>query len=89
MGKGAIARSPVIFSKDLNSIHIKTKAFFGKGLTLSRTSPGFYVYAIHILLKTTAGNGEIAHNDDKKKLPTTLSIWLKQIYIIVRCRKGK
>ena len=45
---GAISPFPTVFSKDLYCRNVKTRACLGKGLTLSQTSPGFYVSAVHI-----------------------------------------
>ena len=37
--------------------------WISEDLTLSRTSPGFYVFAIQVFLKTLWGKGEIACNE--------------------------
>ena len=44
----AISAFPTVFSKGLYCRHVKTSALFEKGLTLSQTSPGFYVSAVSV-----------------------------------------
>ena len=42
---------------------IKDKNYHFSNLTLSQTSPGFYVSAVHISFENTVGKGEIACNE--------------------------
>ena len=41
----------------------KTEKVSHSSLTLSQTTPGFYVSAVQVILKYTFGKGEIAHNE--------------------------
>ena len=43
--------SKILFLGDLHCTHRKNKGFFGKGLSFSQTSPGFYVSAVQAFWK--------------------------------------
>ena len=61
-----------IFARNMQSylvcvFKLSNIVFFG--LTLSQTSPGFYVSAVQVFRKTLLGKGEIAHNSQQCFLP--------------------
>ena len=60
---------PTIFT----NVHLLS---FCKELTLSQTSPGFYVSAVQAFLKNTEGKGEIARNEQFLLFPQCfLPVW--------------